>query len=163
MCGPFGASLKSIREELVGVMLDKQACQKMRLDEAASPTASCVRVQHLRAGNNRLGGRGRPSSACPSFLLRVREHEQAAHHLAHAPTAQAQSIYSPLYASDRGLLVFDQIPWFRVAERLEAENAAMLEERQKFQEMMEQQQVRGRGVERVHLGLGDCLVVRLGK
>jgi len=54
---------------------------------------------------------------------------------------QVQSIYSPLYASDRGLLVFDQIPWFKVAERLEAEKEMMLEERKRFQEMLDQQQV----------------------
>lgn len=51
------------------------------------------------------------------------------------------SIYSPLYVSDRGLLVFDQIPWFKVAERLEGEKAMMLEERKKFQDMLDQQQV----------------------
>eukprot|EP00983_Pelagomonas_calceolata_P133340 1161956-Pelagomonas_calceolata.AAC.17 len=54
-----------------------------------------------------------------------------------------QSIYSPLYASDRGLLVFDQIPWFKVAERLESEKEMMLEERRRFQEMLNQQQVCG--------------------
>ncbi|KAF5835820.1 hypothetical protein DUNSADRAFT_6854 [Dunaliella salina] len=51
-----------------------------------------------------------------------------------------QSIYSPLYVSDRGLLVFDQIPWFKVAERLEGEKEMMLEERRRFQEMLDQQQ-----------------------
>jgi len=51
------------------------------------------------------------------------------------------SIYSPLYASDRGLLVFDQIPWFKVAEKLESEKEMMLEERKRFQEMLDQQQV----------------------
>lgn len=40
--------------------------------------------------------------------------------------------------------MFDQIPWFKVAERLESEKAMMLEERKKFQELLDQQQVRGR-------------------
>ena len=69
-------------------------------------------------------------------------------HCPHLPSthdgncAQVHSIYSPLYVSDRGLLVFDQIPWFKVAERLEAEKEMMLEERRRFQEMLDQQQVR---------------------
>lgn len=68
------------------------------------------------------------------------------HTSAHTPhtschTPQVQAIYSPLFVSEKGLLVFDQLPWFSVAERLEAEKAVMVEERAKFEQMMLEQQV----------------------
>lgn len=70
--------------------------------------------------------------------------------------AQAQSIYSPMYVSDKGLLVFDQIPWFKVAEQLEAEKAVMQEERRRFQQMLEQQEVRVGGVQGVRRAWAAC-------
>lgn len=50
-----------------------------------------------------------------------------------------------MYVSEKGLLVFDQLPWFTVAERLEREKEVMAEERAKFEAMLEEQQV-GRAV-----------------
>lgn len=54
---------------------------------------------------------------------------------------QVKSIYSGYFASERGLLVFDQLPWFTVAERLEKEKEMMIEEREKFKELLMEQQV----------------------
>ncbi len=46
-----------------------------------------------------------------------------------------------MYSSERGTLSFDQLPWFTVAERLEAEKELMLEERERFTQMLNEQQV----------------------
>jgi len=51
-----------------------------------------------------------------------------------------KSVYSGYYVSEKGLLVFDQLPWFTVTERLEKEKEMMLEEREKLKQMMEEQQ-----------------------
>ena len=40
----------------------------------------------------------------------------------------AKSVYSDYYQSDTGTLAFDQLPFFTVVERLEAEKAKMVEE-----------------------------------
>lgn len=57
---------------------------------------------------------------------------------------QLKSVYSGYYVSERGTLVFDQLTWFAVAERLEREKAVMVEERDKFQQQLSSQQVRRR-------------------
>jgi len=44
----------------------------------------------------------------------------------------ALSIYSEYYSSEGGNLAFDQIPWFVVAERLEAEKKQLLADRERF-------------------------------
>lgn len=69
-------------------------------------------------------------------------------------TELIRAIYSPLYVSERGLLVFDQLPWFSVAERLERDKEVMAEERRRFEELLQEQQV---GVP-AHAGRqGKCL------
>ncbi|KAG2431074.1 hypothetical protein HXX76_009607 [Chlamydomonas incerta] len=50
-----------------------------------------------------------------------------------------KGLYSPQYASERGGLAFDQLPWFSVAERLERDKEAMLEERDAVKGQMEAQ------------------------
>ncbi|KAG2448090.1 hypothetical protein HYH02_007115 [Chlamydomonas schloesseri] len=47
-----------------------------------------------------------------------------------------KGLYSPQYASERGGLAFDQLPWFSVAERLERDKEAMLEEREAVKAQM---------------------------
>lgn len=54
---------------------------------------------------------------------------------------QLKSVYSGFYVSERGTLVFDQLTWFAVAERLEKEKQVMIEERAKFQLQLQAQQV----------------------
>jgi hypothetical protein len=49
-------------------------------------------------------------------------------------------VYSSDYSSELGNLTFDQLPWFVMAERLEGDKALMMEERQKFTEMLKSQQ-----------------------
>lgn len=51
-----------------------------------------------------------------------------------------KAVYSWHYASERGGLSFDQLPWFSVAERLERDKEAMLEEREAFKRQMLEQQ-----------------------
>ncbi|KAG2492242.1 hypothetical protein HYH03_009486 [Edaphochlamys debaryana] len=56
-----------------------------------------------------------------------------------------KAIYSWHYASERGGLAFDQLPWFSVSERLEREKEALVEEREAFKgAMAEQQEAVGR-------------------
>ncbi|GIL93231.1 hypothetical protein Vretimale_8150 [Volvox reticuliferus] len=56
-----------------------------------------------------------------------------------------KGVYSWHYASERGGLSFDQLPWFAVSERLERDKEAMLEEREAFkQQLKEQQEAVGR-------------------
>ncbi|KAG1666393.1 hypothetical protein FOA52_006502 [Chlamydomonas sp. UWO 241] len=50
------------------------------------------------------------------------------------------SVYSGFYVSSRGTLVFYQLTWFAVCERLEKEKEVMAEERTKFQAALESQQ-----------------------
>ncbi|KXZ49013.1 hypothetical protein GPECTOR_23g102 [Gonium pectorale] len=51
-----------------------------------------------------------------------------------------KGLYSWHYASERGGLAFDQLPWFSVCERLERERETMLEEREGFKAQMQEQQ-----------------------
>lgn len=55
---------------------------------------------------------------------------------------QALSIYSEYYSSEGGNLAFDQIPWFMVAERLEAEKQQLLADRERFTAALMEHQVR---------------------
>lgn len=57
--------------------------------------------------------------------------------------SQVKSIYSWFYVSDRGALMFDQLPWFAVSERLEREKEAMAAEREAFKIQIQAQQVCG--------------------
>ncbi|GAX74229.1 hypothetical protein CEUSTIGMA_g1678.t1 [Chlamydomonas eustigma] len=50
-----------------------------------------------------------------------------------------KSVYSGYYVSERGLLSFDQLTWFSVAERLEKEKEIMLEEREVFKKQISDQ------------------------
>ncbi|PNW73319.1 hypothetical protein CHLRE_14g627650v5 [Chlamydomonas reinhardtii] len=50
-----------------------------------------------------------------------------------------KGLYSTQYASERGGLAFDQLPWFSVAERLERDKQAMVEERDAVKGQMEAQ------------------------
>eukprot|EP00798_Chlamydomonas_sp_ICE-L_P026371 gene26371-17465_t len=51
-----------------------------------------------------------------------------------------KSTYSWYYVSERGALVFDQLPWFTVAERLEREKEVMAIEREQFKSALQEQQ-----------------------
>ncbi|EFJ52972.1 hypothetical protein VOLCADRAFT_102592 [Volvox carteri f. nagariensis] len=51
-----------------------------------------------------------------------------------------KAVYSWHYASERGGLSFDQLPWFAVSERLERDKEAMLEEREAFKQQLQEQQ-----------------------
>lgn len=59
--------------------------------------------------------------------------------------AQVKSVYSWYYVTDKGVLSFDQLPWFSVAERLEREKEALLEERAAVQAQMAAQQASAGG------------------
>jgi hypothetical protein len=52
---------------------------------------------------------------------------------------QLKSVYSGYYVSERGLLSFDQLTWFAVAERLEKEKEVMLGERELFKKQIAEQ------------------------
>ncbi|KAL6758088.1 hypothetical protein V8C86DRAFT_2608914 [Haematococcus lacustris] len=60
--------------------------------------------------------------------------------LRHIRDELVKAIYSSVCASERGLLVFDQLPWFNVAERLEKENEVLRAERSRFEAMLQEQQ-----------------------
>lgn len=53
-----------------------------------------------------------------------------------------KSLYSWYYATDSGSLAFDQQPWFSVATRLQREKTIMIEERDRFKQMLASHQVR---------------------
>ncbi|GFH10534.1 uncharacterized protein HaLaN_05861 [Haematococcus lacustris] len=68
------------------------------------------------------------------------EGEERPNKLRTAVSCQVKAIYSSVCASERGLLVFDQLPWFNVAERLEKENEVLRAERSRFEAMLQEQQ-----------------------
>lgn len=55
--------------------------------------------------------------------------------------SQAKGLYSTYYVSERGLMVFDQLPWFSVVDRLEHEKEVFMTERENFKAMLIEQQV----------------------
>jgi hypothetical protein len=62
--------------------------------------------------------------------------------LAPYPIATTLSAYSVSdYASGDGGLVFDQLPWFEVAGKLEVEKAALIEDRRRFADLLVAQEV----------------------
>ena len=54
-------------------------------------------------------------------------------------------MYSGFYESERGMLQFDQLTWFAVAERLEREKDVLMHERGLFKRQISDQAVSGEG------------------
>ena len=80
-----------------------------------------------------------------------------AHHPHPLLSFQVKCVYSWYFVSDKGLLSFDQMPWFSVVERLEKEKEIMMEEREAFKQQLIEQQVgrrcSQRGVTKGHSAL----------
>ncbi|GFR44384.1 hypothetical protein Agub_g5604, partial [Astrephomene gubernaculifera] len=112
---------------------------EVRLAEALERCERVSPVGHTAAGEERPNKLrtavacqllGEFAELCGPFsgvLLRLREE-------------LLRGLYSWHYASERGGLGFDQLPWFAVAERLERDKEAMVEEREGFKAQMKEQQ-----------------------
>ena len=134
LCGPFAAVLKSIRDELVRC---GHGCRKIHhtaphmswprcsMHMFLVPISGSQRVPHRMYTSNFTVLQPFPDYPLPYYLL----------------LPQLKSVYSWYYVSERGLLVFDQLPWFAVAERLEREKEVMVQEREQFRAMLREQQV----------------------
>ncbi|KAJ9516094.1 hypothetical protein QJQ45_024521, partial [Haematococcus lacustris] len=113
LCGPFAQVLRHIRDELVSW------CHSLP-PTPPLPTYTSNTLYYPALTGVALGVDLMPGS--PAWL------------------EQVKAIYSSVCASERGLLVFDQLPWFNVAERLEKENEVLRAERSRFEAMLQEQQ-----------------------